>query len=116
MKRTRTEAKADLTKLADEVIDELLDWTEDTATPTLTQIEDMVLKLRQRLSERMAQAVIETQEAVRPVPGPTCPTCGQEMHYKDQKPNTVESRVGVLPLTRGYYYCETCRAGLFPLG
>jgi len=69
MKRTRAEAKADLTKLADEVIDELLDWTEDTATPTLTQIEDMVLKLRQRLSERMAQAVIETQEAVRPVPG-----------------------------------------------
>jgi len=37
------------------------------------------------------------------------------MHYKDQKPNTVESRVGKLPLTRGYYYCETCRAGLFPL-
>ena len=116
MKRTRAETKADLTKLADEVIDELLDWTEDTAAPTLTQIEDIVLKLRRRLSERMAQAVIESQESIRPVPGPTCPTCGHEMHYKDQKPNTVESRVGVLPLTRGYYYCETCRAGLFPPG
>ena len=116
MKRTRATAKADLTKLADEVIDELLDWTENTAAPTLTEIEDIVLKLRQRLSERMTQAVIESQESIRPVPGPTCPTCGQDMHYKDQKPNTVESRVGVLPLTRGYYYCETCRAGLFPPG
>jgi hypothetical protein len=116
MKRTRAEVKADLTKLADEVIDELLDWTADTAAPTLTQIEDIVLKLRRRLGERMAQAVIESQESIRPVPGPTCARCGQEMHYKDQKPNTVESRVGVLPLTRGYYYCETCRAGLFPPG
>jgi hypothetical protein len=108
--------KADLTKLADEVIDELLDWTEDTSTPTLTQMEDIVLKLRLRLSERMAQVVLEGQEAVRPVPGPTGPTGGHEMHYKDQKPNTVESRVGLVPLRRGYYDGETCRAGLFPPG
>jgi uncharacterized protein with PIN domain len=116
MKRTRGEMKADLTQLADKVIDELLDWTDCTAAPNLTQIEDVVLKLRQRLSERMAQTVIAAQESVRPVPGARCPTCGQEMHYKDQKPNTVASRVGVLPLTRGYYYCETCRTGLFPPG
>ena len=116
MRRPRAELKADLTKVADEVIDELLDWTEGTPVPTLTQIEDIVLKLRQRLSERMAQAVIEAQEATRPVPGPICPSCGCEMHYKSMKQNTVESRVGHLPLERGYYYCDTCRAGLFPPG
>lgn len=116
MRRTRAEVKADLTELADEVMAELLDWTEETAAPTLTQIEDIVLKLRQRLSERMAQAVLEAQEATRPVPGPPCPRCGQEMHYKDSKRNTVESRVGPLPMERGYYYCATCRAGLFPPG
>jgi uncharacterized protein with PIN domain len=116
MRRPRAELKADLTQVADEVIDELLDWTEETAAPTLTQIEDIVLKLRQRLSERMAQVVIEAQAASRPVPGPCCPKCGHEMHYKDLKHNTVESRVGHLPMERGYYYCATCRAGLFPPG
>jgi hypothetical protein len=59
MRRSRAELKADLTKLADEVLDE--------------------------------------QDAIRPVPGPQCPTCGREMHYKDMKPNTVESRVGNPP-------------------
>jgi uncharacterized protein with PIN domain len=116
MRRTRAELKADLTQVAEEVIDELLDWNEDTAAPRLTQIEDIVLKVRQRLSERMAHAVIEAQEATRPVPGPRCPTCGHEMHYKDMKHNTVESRVGHLPLERGYYYCQTCQTGLFPPG
>lgn len=114
MRRSRVELKADLTKLAGEVIDELLDWTADTPEPTLTQIEDLVLELCKRLSERMALTVIEAQDAIRPVPGPSCPTCGREMHYKDMKPNTVESRVGTLPLIRGYYHCPTCPTGLFP--
>ena len=116
MNDTRTDLKAELMTEAEVLIDELVEWTADTPAPNLTQIEDIVLKLRQRLSERMALAVIEAQTAVRPVPGPSCPACGREMHYKDRKANTVESRVGCLPLERGYYYCETCQSGLFPPG
>jgi hypothetical protein len=77
MRRSRVELKADLTKLADEVIDELLDWTADTPEPTLTQIEDLVLVLRKRLSERMALTVIEAQDAIRPVPGRVAPRAGE---------------------------------------
>ena len=112
----RPDLKSELMSEAEGIIDELVAWTAETPAPNLTQIEDIVLKLRQRLSERMALAVIGAQEAVRPVPGPECPTCGREMHYKDRKSNTVESRVGQLPLARGYYYCEACKAGLFPPG
>jgi hypothetical protein len=116
MNDTCTDLKTELMTQAEVFIDELVEWTADTPAPTLTQIEDIVLKLRQRLSERMALAVIGAQAAVRPVPGPNCPTCGREMHYKDRKANTVESRVGRLPLERGYYYCEPCKTGLFPPG
>ena len=116
MNEARSDLKTELMSEAEGIIDELVAWTADTPAPNLTQIEDIVLKLRQRLSERMALAVIESQAAVRPVPGPSCPTCGREMHYKDRKANTVESRVGQLPLARGYYYCEPCKSGLFPPG
>ena len=114
MKRTRTELKTELMTHAEMLIDELLDWTADTPVPTLTQIEEVILELRKRLSEQMGLVVIRAQDATRPVPGPRCPTCQHEMHYKDMKDNTVESRVGSLALERGYYYCQTCRAGLFP--
>ena len=114
MKRKRTEVKAKLLQQAELLIDELLDWNAQTQAPDLTQIEDVVLKLRKQLGEQMALAVIATQDSQRPSRGPVCPTCQTEMHYKDVKANTVESRVGALPLARGYYYCQTCRTGLFP--
>ncbi|HEY6073807.1 MAG TPA: hypothetical protein VIV15_10535 [Anaerolineales bacterium] len=114
MKRKRAEVKAELLKQAEVLIDELLEWNAQTKAPDLTQIEEVVLKLRKQLGEQMALAVIDAQDSQRPSPGPHCPTCQCEMHYKDVKANTVESRVGSLSLQRGYYYCSTCRTGLFP--
>jgi len=114
MKRKRSEVKAELLKKAELLIDELLDWNDETKAPDLTQIEDIVLKLRKQLGEQMALTVIDAQETKRPSPGPKCASCQREMHYKDVKANTVESRVGALPLERGYYYCRTCQTGLFP--
>ena len=116
MKRKRAEQRQALLDQAAVLIDELLEWQEQTSQPNLTQIEEIVLKLRKQLGEQMALAVIEQQAAKRPAPGPVCAQCQREMHYKAHKDNTVESRVGTLPLQRGYYYCETCRTGLFPPG
>src|SRR6266511_5680017 len=116
MSPTRAELRAKLLAEAERAIDDLLDWTDQTPRPNLTQIENAVLKMRRQLSEQAAQAVIEAQGAQHPVPGPVCPTCQREMHYKDTKAQTVESRVGQLHVSRGYYYCPTCRQSLFPPG
>jgi hypothetical protein len=116
MPKSREKMKVELMKEAEAVIDELLDWHQETEEPNLSQVEGKVLELRQRLSEQMGQVVIENQEAVRPVPGPRCGGCGQEMRYKGLKENIVSSWVGELTLERGYYYCEKCRRGFFPPG
>ena len=68
--KSRAAIKVALMQKAEAVIDELLDWHVETDQPNLTQVEGKVLELRQRLSEQMAETVIEQQAAVRPVPGP----------------------------------------------
>jgi len=114
MRSSSEQRKARLMRQAEAVIDKLLDWSESTSEPNLTQIEAMVLRLRKRLSEQMALEVIDAQEARQPVLGPQCPACQQEMRYKGQKEVTVESWVGDLSIERGYYYCPDCKIGLFP--
>ena len=99
---------------AERIIDELLAWEAEVEKPNLSQIEEVVLELRERLSQKMAESVIASQEEVRPVPGPECEECGEEMRYKGQKSKRVKSWVGELELERGYYYCEECGAGDFP--
>ena len=116
MKRTRAQKKAELVAHAEAVIEELLDWDEQTEQPNLRQIEEVVLRLRRRLGERLAEAVVEGQEAVQPAETPHCPNCGEAMRYKGRKWLDVESRVGALDLERGHYHCARCRSGFFPPG
>lgn len=116
MKCTHDQLKAELLAEAEVLIDRLPRWGEDGPAPTLAELEEVMLRLRKRLGQRMVEIVLREQEAMRPVPGPQCATCGQEMRYKGMKEVTVESRLGPLRVERAYYYCHQCRGGLFPPG
>jgi hypothetical protein len=116
MKHSRQEKKEALSKRAEELIEQLLEWEDGNPRPTLTQIEDEIMHLRKELGKEMAKLVLEEQGTKAQVPGPNCPNCGKEMRYKGQKMDRVESRVGELEIERGYYYCPECEEGLFPPG
>ena len=116
MKHTRKQNQERLMAEAQSMIEEFLNWEEQTDKPNLTQIEDVVLRLRERLGQRLAEMAIEDQEATQPVEAPTCPTCGARMRYKGQKETRVGSRVAELRLDRAHYYCARCQSGLFPPG
>lgn len=116
MALSRAQKKAELMTEAQALIEELLEWDERTKKPNLTQIEDEVLALRQRMGQRMAEVMIEGQETVQPAVAPSCPQCGATMRYKGRKKIDAESRLGALGVDRGYYYCARCDGGLFPPG
>lgn len=116
MKRSREQKRAELGAVAEALIEEMLVWDEATAKPTLSQIEEQALKLRERFGQRLAEVVIQGQEAVQPVDGPVCTQCGEPMRYKGAKRLHPESRLGGLALERGYYYCARCHSGFFPPG
>lgn len=116
MKSKREQQRAELMAAAALAIDKALDWDERAKAPTLTEIEGVILRLRKEFGQRMAEVLLEEQEAKKPVPGPECATCKREMSYKGMKGTAVETRLGMIGLERGYYYCDHCRVGLFPPG
>jgi hypothetical protein len=116
MPRPRAEVQAELEAEAARLIAALLDWTEQTEAPNLTQIEDEVLKLRQQFAEKLAEAAVDQQATVAPLTV-ACPQCGRPMHQKKKRQRRrVQSRLGGVALNRAYYYCDHCRVGLFPPG
>lgn len=116
MKKERAALKKERLEMAERRIEELLDWSEENERPTLNEIEGQVLRWRQKVSEGVTEQLIESQESIKPEGGVTCPECGQQMAYKDMQGKQVTSWVGELRLERAYYYCGSCKKGLFPPG
>lgn len=116
MKLSRAELKAKLMADLEMKVDELLDWNEQNQKPTLTQIEDAVLKMRKQVGEGAANALVANQGSTIASERPTCPTCGQAMLNKGYRANQIESRAGSLQTERIYYYCPVCQTGTFPPG
>ena len=112
--KTEEQIRAQLQAEANAAIEELLQWGRSAEAPDLTQMEDKVLWLRDRLGQRMLQLMVEGQEAKQPEEAPRCPECGEPMRYKGQRASYVQTRLGTLRVERGHYHCARCEGGLFP--
>mgnify|MGYP001036226603 CR=1 FL=1 len=97
-------------------IERLLEEAGDRGTVTLSEIERAVgeagQRIEQRLIERLVAEAVEEQEQERV----NCPTCGGKLRYKGRKRRWVATSRGEVKIERGYFYCETCRKGVFPPG
>ena len=116
MKRDPEKLKEEFLAEAAELFDRLMEWEAETERPNLTQIEDIILELRERFGEELAEKVLKRQEQRQPAERVLCPRCGDEMKPKGIKGNQVESRIGVLKIEREHYYCPRCHEGIFPPG
>ena len=59
MVKTEEQIRAELQAEANAAIEEVIQWSRDTEAPDLTQMEEKVLQLRERLRQRMLQLMRE---------------------------------------------------------
>jgi len=111
----RQAIEAQLHRRINGLVDKALSEAKKEKPLSLGDIEEIVLAIRAKIGQEIAQALVDEQATVS-VPGPSCPQCGREMHYKGRKKRRIISRGGEVDWERPYYYCETCRRGVFPPG
>ena len=113
MKRTRSEIKTSLLADIEKELDQALDWQEKAEHPNLTEFENQVLSIRKSIGIRVLQEVLKDEEGEIPAEI-LCSTCKAPMQSKGKHRQTIETRLGTLELDREYFYCKTCREGIFP--
>jgi hypothetical protein len=83
---------------------------------TLTDIEDLILALRQILSEQIIDETLARQAAAHPSNPAArhCPSCRQPLTGDDTNERIVQTRVGEAQWAEPQAYCTRCRRAFFP--
>lgn len=114
MPQPNEELKAQLVRQAEELIDRLLLEKKPADEITLSDIERAAVETGLRFGEAVAQQL--TEEGQQPTQKPVCSQCGQVMKLKDYRTRWVVTEAGEVEVRRAYYYCLTCKRGVFPPG
>ena len=83
----------------------------------LTEIEDLLLEIREVLTEKMLDLTL-TQQAATADPCPplyrNCPGCHQPLSCDDTHPRVLQTRAGEAQWPEPEGYCDRCRRAFFP--
>lgn len=108
------ELKARMMAEAEKAIERLLADRREKQELMLSDIEHLVRVAGQGVMERFTDELME--EEAQKAQSAVCPECGQRMRYKGEKARDVVTETGEVRLERAYYYCPSCRKGIFPPG
>lgn len=99
----------------DQWLDDLEAQLQEPA-PTLSQVTEAVWHLRQALTSGLtATMVAHAHQGEYTRQQSHCPRCHGLLTARAPVPRTVETLVGPVQLERPYFYCCTCRVGVYPL-
>ena len=115
MHQTEKQIKETLMEKIETELDALIEWKREANRPTLVEIEDRVIELREAISKQAAEILIESEEAAYPAEM-ACAKCGARGRNKGLQPVRIKSRIGDLEVERTYWHCRECREGFFPPG
>jgi hypothetical protein len=84
---------------------------------TMHDLEDLVVQLREVVSERLLRLALERQAAAagdRPKAFRACPGCGGATTPQPAEPRLVHTRGGEAEWQEPREYCRKCRQAFFP--
>lgn len=83
----------------------------------LAELEDIVVAIREVLSEKMLQQALKRQAAEssgRAADWGDCPGCGGVTEPRAPEPRLVQTRGGAAEWPEPHEYCPRCRRAFFP--
>jgi hypothetical protein len=83
----------------------------------LTQIEDMLLAIREILTEQMLDQALARQATTQGTGPPvyrTCPGCQQPLVCEETNERILDTRAGEAEWAEPQAYCNRCRRSFFP--
>jgi NADH pyrophosphatase NudC (nudix superfamily) len=83
----------------------------------LTELEDVVVAIREFLSEKMLEQAVKRQAAEsleRSAEFRACPSCGGVTQQRDPEARLVKTRCGEAEWQEPHEYCPRCRRAFFP--
>jgi len=83
----------------------------------LTEIEDLLLAIREVLTEKMLADALARQAAAQtqgPPASGTCPGCQQPLACSDRNERIVQTRAGDAEWAEPQGFCDRCRRSFFP--
>ena len=100
----------------DRWVDQQTNLFEAEALPTLRQISDQFTRTRATLMGGCLEEMVkELTETYRRQESAGCPHCGKVLKRHSVNPKTLQTLQGSITLPRPYFYCRTCKAGVYPL-
>jgi hypothetical protein len=113
--RRRIEIRQCLHDRCDQWVDRLEEQVKGSQ-PTLEELTQAVLALRQELTQWATEGLVEqTQRPLLEQRTVACPPCGRMLSARGPVQRPVETLVGAIRLRRPDFYCERCQLGHAPL-
>lgn len=112
---------AQLQRESEEILTGMRDWRvahpKATFAEIQTAVDERLDRLRGRLLQEIALASQAAEGAERVRSRPSCPDCGERMAPRGTRDRAVTVQGDqTVTLTRSYWVCPACQAGLFPPG
>jgi hypothetical protein len=86
----------------------------DEAATNLLALEGRLCEVMQTVGQQTLRQLLEGQEGRYPVQQVAC-SCGDVAHYRYRREGTLLTHFGRVRYRRGYYVCDRCHQGQYPL-